>query len=54
MYCTGLKKTIEHSFTRIKTMISGSHEEAQDMLRHIGTGPKTANELASQLIIMKR
>ena len=39
---------------RFETMLNGTHDEAEDMLRSIGTGSKTANELASQLIIMKR
>ena len=35
-------------------MLHGTSEEAEEMLRNIGTGSKTASELAAQLVIMKR
>ena len=39
---------------RFETMLSGTHEEAEDMLKNIGSGSKTVTELASQLIVMKK
>ncbi|CAB4038556.1 E3 ubiquitin- ligase TRAIP, partial [Paramuricea clavata] len=48
-----LKTNVER-LERFETMLLGTHDEAEDMLRNIGTGSKTVNELASQLIIMKR
>ena len=39
---------------RFETIIHGTHEEAEEMLKDIGTDSKIANELAQQLIIMKR
>ena len=35
-------------------MLKGTHEEVEDMLKNIGSGSKTVNELSSQLIIMKK
>ena len=39
---------------RFETMLTGTSEEADEMLKDFGCASKTANELAQQLIIMKR
>ena len=48
-----LKTNLER-LERFETMLKGTHEEVEDMLKNIGSGSKTVNELSSQLIIMKK
>ncbi|XP_028394047.1 E3 ubiquitin-protein ligase TRAIP-like [Dendronephthya gigantea] len=49
-----LLKTNLEELERLRKMLHGTSEEAEDMLRNIGTSSKTASELAAQLVIMKR
>ena len=47
-------KTNLEKLERFEMMLKGTHEEVEDMLKNIGSGSKTVNELSSQLIIMKK
>jgi acetylglutamate kinase len=39
---------------RFEKIIHGTRDEVDKMLKNIGNGPKTVNELSSQLIILKK